>query len=90
MRRGRQLHRAGATLLDGEIVGEGLLPRLTPARFSITGGGLTCGYERGPAISSDYDAPFRFTAGLRDVVVDVDGPPAFDAEAEFTAIMSEQ
>ncbi len=77
-------------VLDGEIVGEGLLPRLTPARFSITGGGLTCGYERGPAISSDYDAPFRFTAGLRDVVVDVDGPPAFDAEAEFTAIMSEQ
>ncbi|HEY5014105.1 MAG TPA: arylsulfatase, partial [Acidimicrobiia bacterium] len=80
----------GRLLIDGEVVGEAPLARLTPARFSITGGGLTCGYELGPAVSPEYEAPFRFTATLHRVVVDVSGPPALDAEAEFDAIMSEQ
>ena len=63
----------GRLLVDGELVGEGALEHLTPARFSITGGGLTCGYELGPAVSSDYEAPFRFNATLHRVVVDVSG-----------------
>ena len=72
------------------MVGEGPIERLTPARFSITGGGLTCGYELGPAVSSEYEAPFRFNATLHRVVVEVDGSPSLDPEAEFDAIMSEQ
>ena len=80
----------GRLLLDGELVGEGPLARLTPARFSITGGGLTCGYELGPAVSSEYEAPFRFNAALHRVVVDVSGAPSIDPEADFEAIMSEQ
>jgi arylsulfatase A-like enzyme len=80
----------GRLLVDGDLVGEGVLAHLTPARFSITGGGLTCGYELGPAVSSEYEAPFRFNATLHRVVVDVSGTPSVDPEAEFEAIMSEQ
>ena len=80
----------GRLLVDGGVVGEGPLAHLTPARFSITGGGLTCGYDHGPAVSSDYEAPFLFNATLHRVTVDVHGNPAVDPPAEFDAIMSEQ
>jgi arylsulfatase len=80
----------GRLLIDGELVGEGPLEHLTPMRFSVTGGGLTCGYELGPAVGTGYEAPFRFNATLHKVVVDVEGSPMIDPEAEFNAIMSEQ
>ena len=41
--------------------------------FSYTGGGLTCGYEVGPAIGDGYDAPFRANVDIDRVVVDVSG-----------------
>jgi arylsulfatase A-like enzyme len=80
----------GRLLVDGEVVGEGEIPRVTPARYSITGGGVTCGWEQGPAVGDDYRAPFAFTGHLRRVVVEVEGRPHRDPEAEFEAIMSEQ
>jgi arylsulfatase len=80
----------GRLLVDGELVGEGPLEHLTPMRFSVTGGGLTCGYELGPAVGTGYEAPFRFNGTLYKVVVDVEGNPTIDPEAEFNAIMSEQ
>jgi arylsulfatase len=82
---------ATATLqLDGRVVGEGAIERLTPVRHSITGGGITCGWEQGPSVGPGYAAPFRFTGTLHRVVVDVSGEPYRDPEAEFEAIMSEQ
>lgn len=77
-------------LLDGVVVGTGEIPHFTPVRFSITGAGLTCGYERGPAIGDDYTAPFTANVDIARVVVDVSGTPYRDPEAEFEAIMSEQ
>jgi arylsulfatase len=77
-------------LIDGEAVGEADIPRLTPARYSITGGGMTCGWEQGPPVGPGYSAPFRFTGRLQKVVIEVDGVAPVDAEAEFDAIMSEQ
>jgi arylsulfatase len=77
-------------VVDGKVVGDGKVPTFTAARFSITGGGLTCGYDHGPAVSPDYDAPFRPNFELQEVVVEVEGTPHVDAEAEFEAIMSEQ
>jgi arylsulfatase len=82
---------ATATLLvDGKVVGEGPIERHTPVRHSITGGGITCGWEQGPSVGPGYAAPFRFTGKLRRVVVDVSGEPYRDLQAEFEAIMSEQ
>ena len=58
--------------------------------FSYTGGGLTCGYEVGPAIGDGYSAPFRANVEIDRVVVDVAGNAHRDPAAEFDAIMSEQ
>ena len=80
----------GRLLVDGQIVGEAEIPHVTPVRYSITGGGITCGWEQGPPVGVDYEAPFAFTGTVRRVVVEVDGQPHRDEEAEFEAIMSEQ
>jgi arylsulfatase len=80
----------GRLMLDGVVVGEGEIPFTTPARFSITGSGLTCGYEVGPAVSSLYEAPFRCNGVIVRTVVDVSGQPYRDLAAELAAILSEQ
>jgi arylsulfatase len=72
----------GRLSVDGAVVGEGPVPRGTPMRFSITGAGLTCGYSDGLPVSRRYGAPFAFTGHIRRVVVDVDGQPFSDAEAD--------
>jgi hypothetical protein len=58
--------------------------------FTGTGGGMTCGYEVGPAVGDDYTAPFRCNATIRRVIVDVQGEHLRDPMAVFQAIMSEQ
>ena len=80
----------GTLLVDDRVVGEGEIPLFTPMSFSGTGGGLTCGYEMGPAIGDDYVAPFRCNATIRRVVVEVSGEHERDPMAVFQAIMSEQ
>jgi len=80
----------GTLLVDGRAVGVGEIPLFTPMSFSGTGGGLTCGYEMGPAVGDDYVAPFRCNAGIRRVVVEVSGDHERDPMAVFQAIMSEQ
>ena len=84
------LRGTGRLLIDGRLVGEAEIPHITPVRYSITGGGITCGWEQGPPVGEGYDAPFAFTGTLRRVVVDVGGNPYRDPQAEFEAIMSEQ
>jgi arylsulfatase len=80
----------GQLLVDGRVVGEGEIPHFTPMSFSGTGGGLTCGYEVGPAVGTDYVAPFRCNAKIHRVVVEVAGEHERDPMAVFQAIMSEQ
>lgn len=80
----------GRVLVDGEVVGEGPVPRMTLVRYSITGAGLCCGWEQGPPVGEGYAAPFRFTGRIVKAVVEVDGQPHRDPRAEFEAIMSEQ
>jgi len=80
----------GRLLIDGRVVGEGDIPLFTPMSFSGTGGGMTCGYEVGPAVGDDYTAPFNCTATIRRVVVEVSGEHERDPMAVFQAIMSEQ
>lgn len=80
----------GRLLVDGRAVGEAEIPFTTPVRYSITGAGLTCGWEQGPPVGDGYDAPFRFTGSLRRVVVDVIGDGHRDPMAELAAILAEQ
>jgi hypothetical protein len=80
----------GRLVVDGTVVGEAAIPNTTPVRYSITGAGLTCGWEQGPPIGDGYEAPFRFRGTLHRVVVDVAGVGHRDPEAEFEAIMAEQ
>jgi hypothetical protein len=80
----------GELFVDGESAGAGDIPHFTPMTFSYTGGGLTCGYEVGPAIGDGYEAPFRANVEIGRVVVDVSGTPYRDPEGEYAAIMSEQ
>jgi arylsulfatase len=79
--------------VDGVEVGTGEIARTTPVRHSISGAGMTCGWEQGPPVGPGYAAPFRCTGVLHRVTVDViddtEGPDR-DLEAEFDAVMSEQ
>jgi arylsulfatase len=80
----------GRLTVDGNEVGRGPIGPTVPIRYSITGAGLTCGWELGPQVGDGYQAPFRFNAGLRRVVLTIGGEPHRDAEAELGAILSEQ
>ena len=80
----------GQLLVDGTPVGEGPIPRLVPMRFSLTGAGLTCGYSNGLSVSREYQAPFRCTARIVRVVVEVDGTPFSDPEADAEFALARQ
>jgi hypothetical protein len=81
----------GTLLMDNEVVGSGPIAQFTPVRFTIHGAGLSCGYELGPAVGTDYEAPFVFSATLHSVVVTVgEAPPPLDPMAVIDSIMSEQ
>jgi Sulfatase len=89
-------HTGKASLLcDGEVVGQGVIPRFTPQVFNYHGAGMTCGYELGPTVGEGYVTPFTFTGILHQAVVEVVdavGPDAAepDHEARLAAIMAEQ
>ncbi len=80
----------GALSCDGTHIGSGEIPRFTPSQFTYTGGGVTCGYEMGPAVGLGYEAPFRFEGTIHSATVEVTGPPARNPLAEFEAIMSQE
>ena len=73
-------------------VGAGPIEHVTAVRYSITGSGITCGWEQGPPVGPGYLAPFTFGGMLQRVEVEIltaGGPPR-DLEAAYAAIMSEQ
>jgi arylsulfatase A-like enzyme len=80
----------GVLRCDGREIGRGPIPRFTPAGFTGTGVGLTCGYEWGPAVGDGYEAPFAFPGVIRRAVVRVTGPVVRDPIAELEAILAEQ
>jgi hypothetical protein len=80
----------GRLTIDGAEVGRGFISPTVSIRYSITGAGMTCGWELGPPVGDGYQAPFRCNAGLRRVVLTIGGEPHRDPEAELGAILSEQ
>ncbi len=76
-------------LIDGEEVGNGELSVTTPLRLA-QGGAMLVGADTGAPVTADYAPPFRFTALLRRVIVDVSGEHVADHEAELKAILAKQ
>ena len=81
---------AASLTVDGAVVAEGHIPRFTVAAFSATGAGLTCGYELGPAVGDDYEAPFRCTATIHTATVTLSEHVPVNPMVEFERIMAEQ
>ena len=80
-----------ATLVqDGVVVGTGAVERFTPVAFNEVMIGLTCGYEWGPAVGSDYEAPFPFDGTIVRAEVTPTGPVVRDPVAEVAAILASQ
>jgi arylsulfatase len=76
--------------VDGAVVAEGTIPVFTVAAFSATGAGLTCGYELGPAVGDDYQAPFACTAAIHTATVVLSEHVPVNPMVEFERIMAEQ
>ena len=53
--------------VDGVEVGRGEIPRTTPVRHSISGAGMTCGWEQGPPVGPGYSAPFACTGTITSI-----------------------
>jgi hypothetical protein len=80
----------GTLLLDDVAVGSGAVERFTPVAFNEVMVGLTCGYEWGPAVGADYEAPFAFNGTITRAEVTALGPVVRDPVAEVAAILASQ
>ncbi len=80
----------GTLWIDGDNVGTGSVDRFTPVAFNEVGIGLTCGYEWGPSVGGDYEAPFRFNGTIVRAEVTATGPVVRDPVAEVAAILASQ
>jgi arylsulfatase len=85
-------HQGRAVLrMDGAEVGAGDIARTIPAVIETSGEGLCCGYDSGLPVSASYEAPFRFTGSIHEVVVQVDDPSVVDDnDAQLRAAWNEQ
>jgi arylsulfatase A-like enzyme len=83
----------GRLLVDGVVVASGPIERVPISRYNLTGGGITCGWEQGPAVGPGYEAPFRFTGRLDKVVIETEEGGAVPGRAvwsDLDAILAEQ
>ena len=77
--------------LDGDDVGDRRASTVSrPVAFNEVGIGLTCGYEWGPSVGGDYEAPFRFNGTIVRAEVTATGPVVRDPVAEVAAILASQ
>ena len=79
-----------ALLVDGRPAGEADIRRFAPVTFNEVGIGLTCGYEWGPSVGGDYQAPFAFNGTIVRAEVTATGPVQRDPVAEVAAILATQ
>jgi len=75
--------------INDKLVGNLEIPYSTPNMFGPLG--LSTGYAAFDSVSPDiYQAPFRFTGELKQVVIDVSGEVIQDDEAELKRLMVQQ
>ncbi len=78
----------GQLYIDGKLVGSEEFDITTPIFFCIEG--LSCGYDFGEAVTSQYKAPFTFTGTIYKVTVDLSGELIVDHEAQAKIMMAQQ
>ncbi len=81
---GRRSSKTARRSASGEV------ERFTPVAFNEVMIGLTCGYEWGPAVGGDYEAPFAFNGTIVRAEVRATGPVVRDPVAEVAAILASQ
>jgi arylsulfatase A-like enzyme len=74
--------------VDGKLITQNEFPVTTPIAFNP--GGVTCGANPGSPVTTDYQAPFRFTGTLHTVTVDLSGDLITDTDSEMRIAMSRQ
>jgi arylsulfatase len=87
-RKGRGTPGRGQLYINGDLVGNSHFPTTVPITFGIEG--LSCGYDFGEAVTHEYQAPFKFTGKIKQVVTDISGDLIVDDEARVRMLMSQQ
>jgi hypothetical protein len=88
MRAGKGAPGRGQLYINGELVGNTEFPTTVPITFGIEG--LSCGYDVGEAITHKYQAPFKFTGSIKQVVTDISGELIEDDESTVRRLMAQQ
>ncbi|MBI1824768.1 MAG: arylsulfatase [Planctomycetes bacterium] len=60
----------GTILVDGKTVATGRIERTLPFRLAVDET-LDCGEDTGTPVTEDYHMPFKFTGGLKKVVIEL-------------------
>ena len=75
--------------INDKLVGNLEVPYSTPNMFGMLG--ASCGYAAFDSVNPEvYEAPFRFTGEIKQVVIDVSGEVIKDEEAELKRLMTQQ
>jgi hypothetical protein len=77
-------HGRAQLYVDSQLIAQDDFPVTTPA--VLNPGGLTCGANPVSPITTDYQAPFRFTGTLHTVTVDL----ITDTDSEMRMAMTRQ
>jgi arylsulfatase len=88
IREGKGTPGRGQLYINGELVGVTEFPVTVPFVFGIEG--LSCGYDFGEAVTHKYEAPFRFTGKIKQVVIDMSGNLIEDDDAKVRLLMAQQ
>ena len=88
MKEGKGAPGRGQLYIDDKLVGNAEFPLTVPIMFGIEG--LSCGYDFGEGVTTDYHPPFRFTGEIKQVIVDLSGELIEDDEAVIKRVMSQQ
>jgi arylsulfatase len=76
-------------LVDGNPIASGELPHTIPLRPG-QGGAMIVGVDPGSPVCPEYKPPFRFTGGIKRVIVDVSGEHVEDYEAQMRIALAKQ
>ena len=88
VRQGKGAPGRGQLYIGDVLVGNTEFPVTVPITFGIEG--LSCGYDFGEAVTSEYPAPFTFTGTIHKVTLDLSGDLIKDDEAIVRKLIAQQ